>query len=62
MPADAFFLLAGGCLLLAVLLPAALRSYAVSPPLALLVVGVALGWTPLADDLQLDLVADRALV
>ena len=62
MPADAFFLLAGGCLLLAVLLPAALRSYAVSPPLVLLVVGVALGWTPLADDLQLDLVADRALV
>ena len=35
MPADAFFLLAGGCLLLAVLLPAALRSYAVSPPLVL---------------------------
>ena len=62
MPADAFFLLAGGCLLLAVLLPAALRSYAVSPPLVLLVVGVALGWTPLADDLQLDLDADRALV
>ena len=62
MPADAFFLLAGGCLLLAVLLPAALHSYAVSPPLVLLVVGVALGWTPLADDLQLDLDADRALV
>ena len=62
MPADAFFLLAGGCLLLAVLLPAALRSYAISPPLVLLVVGVALGWTPLADDLQVDLVADRALV
>ena len=62
MHADAYFLLAGGCLLLAVLLPAALRSYAISPPLVLLVVGVAIGWTPLADGLQLDLVEDRAMV
>jgi NhaP-type Na+/H+ or K+/H+ antiporter len=62
MHADAYFLLAGGCLLLAVLLPAALRSYAVSPPLVLLVLGIAIGWTPLADGLQVDLVADRALV
>ena len=62
MPADVFFLLAGVCLLLAVLLPAALRSYALSPPLVLLLVGVTLGWTPFAEDLQVDLVADRALV
>jgi NhaP-type Na+/H+ or K+/H+ antiporter len=60
--ADALYLLAGASLLLAVLLPGVLRSFAISPPLVLLLVGVALGWTPLADDLQVDVVADRALV
>ena len=62
MDADTYFLLAGGCLLLAVLLPAALRSYAVSPPLVLLLVGVVVGLTPLSADLQVDVVADRAVI
>jgi NhaP-type Na+/H+ or K+/H+ antiporter len=62
MDSDGYFLLAGACLLLAVLLPAALRRFAVSPPLVLLVVGAALGFTPLARDLTIDVVRDRALV
>jgi NhaP-type Na+/H+ or K+/H+ antiporter len=62
MDSTGYFLLAGACLLLAVLLPAALRQFAVSPPLVLLVVGAALGFTPLAQDLTIDVVRDRALV
>ncbi|MEP6814899.1 MAG: cation:proton antiporter [Marmoricola sp.] len=62
MDSDGYFLLAGACLLLAVLLPAVLRQFAVSPPLVLLVVGAALGLTPLAQGLTVDVVRDRALV
>ena len=62
MDADRYFLLAGTSLLLAVLLPTVLRRFAVSPPLVLLVVGVALGFTPVTDGLTVDVVRDRSLV
>ncbi len=62
MDSDGYFFLAGACLLLAVLLPMVLRQFAVSPPLVLLVVGVALGFTPLAGGLTVDVVRDRALI
>ena len=55
-PIDAprLFLLAGACLLLGVLLPTALRRWAISPAMVLLLVGVALGFTPLTDGLAID--------
>lgn len=49
-----YFLLAGTCLLLGVLLPTALRRWAVSPAMVLLLVGVALGFTPLTNGLTID--------
>lgn len=54
MDADRIFLLAGVCLLLGVALPTVLRRYAVSPAMVLLLVGVALGFTPLTDGLEVD--------
>ncbi|MGI9156138.1 MAG: cation:proton antiporter [Marmoricola sp.] len=62
MQANSYYLLAGVCLLFAVLLPSALRRFAVSPALVLLVLGAALGFTPLADGLVVDAVRDRAVV
>jgi sodium/hydrogen antiporter len=62
-PADAaVFLTAGLCLLLAVVLPRVLSTYAVSSPMVLVGVGLLLGLLPLPDHLTLDPVADRALV
>ncbi len=55
MDADRIFLLAGVCLLLAVALPTVLRRFAISPAMVLLMVGVALGFTPLTADLTIDL-------
>ncbi len=54
MNADLTFLLAGVCLLLAVALPTALQRFAVSPALVLLLVGVVVGYTPLAEGLVVD--------
>ncbi|MFB9313714.1 cation:proton antiporter [Nocardioides plantarum] len=51
MESEAYFLLAGACLLGAVALPALLHRYAVSPAMVLLLTGVVLGATPLADSL-----------
>ncbi|MCW2756804.1 MAG: nhaP2 2 [Nocardioidaceae bacterium] len=62
MDADRYYLLAGVSLLLAVFLPAALHRFAVSPALVLLGVGVALGFTPVADGLTVDVVRDRSVV
>lgn len=65
VPADLVFLLSGTSLLLAVVLPALLHRFAVSPALVLLAVGVLLGLTPLADGLAIDvadLEGDRVIV
>ncbi|MCY7397097.1 MAG: cation:proton antiporter [Nocardioides sp.] len=65
MDADRYFLIAGVALLLAVVLPTLLHRFAVSPPLVLLLLGVALGLTPIADGLAVDvsdLEGDRVLV
>ena len=59
--ADLTYLLAGGCLLLAVLLPQLLRRWAVSAPMVLVGVGMLVGLTPLPDGLPLDPQANRAI-
>lgn len=56
------FLVAGLCLLLAVVLPQALRRVAISAPMVLVGVGLLLGLLPLPDGLALDPVADLELV
>ena len=64
MNADLTFLLAGACLLLAVALPTLLQRFAISPALVLLLLGMVVGFSPLANDLVVD-VGDpttRALV
>lgn len=65
MSSDLIFLLSGMALLLAVVLPALLHRFAVSPALVLLTTGVLFGLTPLADGLALDvadLEGDRVLI
>lgn len=62
MDAPRYYLLAGACLLVAVALPALLRRYAVSPAMVLVLVGVVLGTTPLADGLTVDVEDDVALL
>jgi NhaP-type Na+/H+ or K+/H+ antiporter len=62
MDAAAYFLLAGLSLLLATVLPGAVRRFAVSPALVLLLAGTAVGLTPLGNQLNLDLVRDRAVI
>ncbi|HSE10371.1 MAG TPA: cation:proton antiporter [Nocardioidaceae bacterium] len=49
MNADSIYLLAGAALLLAVVLPTALRSAAISAPIVLLLVGALMGLLPLPD-------------
>ena len=49
MTADLVYLVAGGTLLLAVLLPQLLRQWAVSAPMVLVAVGMLIGLTPLPD-------------
>ncbi len=51
MTTDLTYVVVGASLLLAVLLPLALRRYAVSAPMVLLLVGMLVGLTPLAEDL-----------
>ena len=62
MSADRIFLLAGLCLLLAVLLPAVLRRLALSPPIVLVAVGIGLGFSPLTDGLPLDPARNHAVI
>ncbi len=62
MDADRYYLLGGTCVLLAVILPSVLRRYAVSPAMVLLLVGVAVGFTPLADGLAVDVGDDDVVL
>jgi len=62
MKADLVYLVAGIGLLLAVVLPALLRRSAVSPPIVLVAVGMAIGLTPLPDGAPLDPVENHLLV
>src|SRR5687768_8644381 len=62
MTSDLVFLVAGGALLLAVVLPGLLHRWAVSAPLVLVAVGMLIGLTPLPDDLPLDPQVNRAAI
>ncbi|AWB93993.1 cation transporter [Aeromicrobium chenweiae] len=62
MNADFVYLLIGLALLLAVVLPYALRSVALSAPVVLLAVGVVAGLLPLPDAVRLTPVDDRAVL
>lgn len=56
------FLVAGLCLLLAVVLPQALRQWAVSAPMVLVGLGLVIGLFPVPDELVLGPIEDRAVV
>ncbi|MDQ3483831.1 MAG: cation:proton antiporter, partial [Actinomycetota bacterium] len=56
------FLVSGLCLLLAVVLPQALRSWAVSAPMVLVGLGLVIGLFPIPDDLAINPIEDRAVV
>ena len=60
--ADLVYLVAGGTLLLAVVLPQLLRQWAVSAPIVLVVVGMLIGLTPLPDGMPLDPQENRATI
>lgn len=62
MTADLVYLVAGGCLLLAVVLPELLDRWAVSAPMVLVGVGLVIGLTPLPDGMPLDPQANRATI
>ena len=62
MTADLVYLVAGGTLLLAVVLPQLLRHWAVSAPMVLVVVGMLIGLTPLPDGMPLDPQDNRATI
>ena len=62
MTADLVYLVAGGALLLAVVLPQLLRHWAVSAPMVLVAVGMLIGLTPLPDTLPLDPQENRAVI
>ena len=62
MTADLVYLVAGGTLLLAVLLPQLLRQWAVSAPMVLVAVGMLIGLTPLPDGMPLDPQENRATI
>ena len=62
MTADLVYLVAGGSLLLAIVLPELLDRWAVSAPMVLVAVGMLIGLTPLPDDLPLDPQANRAVI
>ena len=54
MTPDLVYLVAGGSLLLAVVLPDLLSRWAISAPMVLVGVGMLIGVTPLPDGLPLD--------
>jgi NhaP-type Na+/H+ or K+/H+ antiporter len=60
--ADAVYLVVGLSLLLAIVLPVMLERWAVSAPMVLVGVGLAVGATPLLDGVSLDPADNRALV
>lgn len=62
MTADLAYVIAGTSLLLAVVLPVLLDRWAVSAPMVLVAIGVALGLSPLLDGRSLDPMAHRALI
>lgn len=62
MTADLVYVVAGGSLLLAIVLPALLSRWAVSAPMVLVGVGMLLGLTPLPDGLPLDPQENRAAI
>lgn len=62
MTADLVYLVAGGSLLLAVVLPALLDRWAVSAPMVLVAVGMVIGLTPLPDGMPLDPTDNRKLI
>lgn len=62
MTADLVYVVAGGALLLAVVLPALLDRWAVSAPMVLVAVGLAIGFTPLPDGMPLDPQENRATI
>lgn len=62
MTADLVYLVAGGCLLLAVVMPAVLGRAPVTSPMILVGLGMLLGLTPLPDGLPLDPQDNRAAI
>ena len=62
MTADLVYVVAGGALLLAVVLPDLLSRWALSAPMVLVGVGLVIGLTPLPDHLPLDPQANRATI
>lgn len=56
------YLIAGGAILLAAVLPSLVSRVAISPPMVLLATGIGLGLLPLGDDLTFDPVRERVLV
>ena len=62
MTADLVYVVAGGSLLLAIVLPELLDRWAISAPMVLVAVGFGLGLTPLPDGMPLDPQANRATI
>lgn len=62
MTADLVYLVAGGCLLLAVVMPTLLGRAPVTSPMILVGLGMLLGTTPLPDDLPLNPQENRAAI
>ncbi|WP_205471383.1 sodium:proton antiporter [Nocardioides sp. SYSU D00038] len=62
MTADLVYVVAGGSLLLAVVLPTLLDRWAVSAPMVLVGVGMVIGLTPLPDGMPIDPQANRAAI
>lgn len=62
MTADVVYVIAGTSLLVAIVLPVLLDRWAVSAPMVLVAVGVAVGMSPLADGLSVDPTSNRALI
>ncbi len=62
MTADVAYVIVGTSLLVAIVLPVLLDRWAVSAPMVLVAVGVAVGLSPLADSVSVDPTANRALI
>lgn len=62
MTADLVYVVAGGSLLLAIVLPAVLDRWAISAPMVLVTVGLVIGFTPLPDGMPLDPQRNQATI
>lgn len=62
MTADLTYVIAGTSLLLAIVLPVLLDRWAISAPMVLVAVGLAIGLSPLPDGLTVEPMANRALI